>query len=176
MSWPTVVREQVRQRAGFTCEFCSVCETDVGGFLTIDHFQPRSKGGLDTIENLVYACINCNQYKQDYWPQTADESKLWNPREETFSQHLIEIDNGLLAALTTIGDFTLHRLRLNRAQLVSYRLRRKEQLESVQLLARLQESLLVLVELNRQLSGLNQEQQELLQVQRRLIKALLDRR
>jgi hypothetical protein len=40
----------------------------VGGLLTIDHFQPRSKGGTDALENLIYACINCNQHKQDYWP------------------------------------------------------------------------------------------------------------
>jgi hypothetical protein len=38
-----VVREQVRQRANFACEFCGISEIDAGGELTIDHFQPNSR-------------------------------------------------------------------------------------------------------------------------------------
>jgi hypothetical protein len=33
------IREQVRQRANFACEFCGVSEINTGGQLTIDHFQ-----------------------------------------------------------------------------------------------------------------------------------------
>ncbi len=44
-------RELVRRRAGYACEFCGVHETDAGGELTIDHFQPRTKGGGDDLEN-----------------------------------------------------------------------------------------------------------------------------
>jgi hypothetical protein len=47
------MREQVRQRANFACEFCGVTETDTGGELTIDHFQPVRKGGDDSFENLL---------------------------------------------------------------------------------------------------------------------------
>jgi 5-methylcytosine-specific restriction endonuclease McrA len=68
MSISSEIREQVRRRANFACEFCGASETDVGGQLTIDHFQPKSKGGNDSLENLLYSCIRCNQYKQDYWP------------------------------------------------------------------------------------------------------------
>jgi 5-methylcytosine-specific restriction endonuclease McrA len=68
MSLTALIREQVRQRAQCACEFCGVTEIDVGGMLTIDHFRPRTKVGSDTLENLIYACIACNQYKQDYWP------------------------------------------------------------------------------------------------------------
>jgi hypothetical protein len=49
------VRQIVRQRAGCACEFCYVREQDAGATLTIDHFQPRSKGGSDALDNLVYA-------------------------------------------------------------------------------------------------------------------------
>jgi hypothetical protein len=31
------LREQVRKRANFACEFCGIMETDMGGGLTIDH-------------------------------------------------------------------------------------------------------------------------------------------
>lgn len=50
------MREQVRQRANFACEYCGVTETDTGGQLTIDHFHPRSKGGDDDLDNLLYCC------------------------------------------------------------------------------------------------------------------------
>ena len=69
----------------------------------------------------------------------------------------------------------MRRLRLNREQLVYCRLRRKEALNATRLLERSQELLKILVELNQQLSNVSLEQQELLQVQRELIKVLLKR-
>jgi HNH endonuclease len=176
MSLSENLREQVRQRAGCACEFCGVSEIDVGGLLTVDHFQPRSKGGLDVLENLVYSCIRCNQHKQDYWTETDNASRLWNPRKELFSTHFVETDNGQLVALTQTGEFTLRRLRLNREPLVAQRLRRRQQIESARLLERTQDLLGLLVELNRQLANVSLEQQELLRVQRDLIKALLRKR
>lgn len=50
------IRETVRVRAQFACEYCGVRETDSGDLLTIDHFQPVGKGGDDSLENLVYCC------------------------------------------------------------------------------------------------------------------------
>ena len=35
------IREKVRQRANFACEYCGVSETDTGDKLTVDHFNPR---------------------------------------------------------------------------------------------------------------------------------------
>ena len=57
------LRERIRQEADFACEFCGVSEIDVGGELTIDHYQPKTKGGSDQRENLLYSCMRCNQYK-----------------------------------------------------------------------------------------------------------------
>ena len=110
----TDIREEVRRRANYACEFCGVREKDCGGELTIDHFQPKSKNGSDTLENLLYCCIRCNQYKQDYWPANPREPSLWNPRQEPASQHFLQLDDGTLYPLTPTGSFTLKRLRLNR--------------------------------------------------------------
>ena len=109
MTIKAAVREQVRQRANFACEFCGISETDTGGQLTIDHFQPKKKGGGDSLDNLLYCCIRCNQYKLDYWPAHPDDPSLWNPRREPPSQHFLELDDGTLYPLTETGAFTLRR-------------------------------------------------------------------
>ncbi len=49
------VRESVREGFDFCCGYCGVREDAVGAALTLDHFQPRSQGGSDELENLVYA-------------------------------------------------------------------------------------------------------------------------
>ncbi|WGZ92551.1 MAG: HNH endonuclease [Candidatus Thiothrix putei] len=73
------IRQQVHQRAGCACEFCGVTEESAASELTIDHYQPQAKGGSDDIENLVYSCPKCNNFKSDDWP-VDDQPALWNPR------------------------------------------------------------------------------------------------
>lgn len=170
------IRDQVRQRANHTCEFCGVTETDVGGKLTVDHFQPMAKGGDDSLENLVYCCARCNQYKLDYWPTHSDDPMLWNPRHESASQHFLELDDGTLYPLTATGAFTLKRLRLNRPPLVTHRLCRRQQTEEIRLLTRYRDLVQLLERLNTQLTTLVEEQRQLLEEQRELLRLLLGRR
>ena len=175
MTITSEIREQVRQRADFACEFCGVTEVDTGGQLTIDHFQPQNKGGDDELENLVYSCPRCNQYKLDYWPSQTGDLPLWNPRQEPASQHFLELDDGTLHPLTPVGVFTIKRLRLNRKPLVAYRLRKQQQAEEMRLLNRYRELVELLEQLNRQMSELIKEQQDLLKEQRELLRLILDR-
>ena len=170
------IRAQVRQRANFACEFCGITETDTGGELTIDHFQPIAKGGDDSVGNLLYCCHRCNQYKLDYWSSHPDESSLWNPRREPAAQHFLELDDGTLHALTATGAFALKRLRLNRPPLVAYRLRKRQQAEEIRLLTRYREMVRLLEQLNTQLSVLTEEQRQLLEEQRELLRLLLSAR
>lgn len=175
MSISSEIREQVRRRANSACEFCGVSETDVGGQLTIDHFQPKSKGGKDSLENLLYSCIRCNQYKQDYCPARADDLALWNPRQEAASVHFLELDNGKLLPLTPIGEFTIKRLRLNRSPLVAHRLSKRRKTEEIRLLKQYKDLVQLLGQLNEQLATLVEEQQKLLEEQRELLRFLLRR-
>jgi hypothetical protein len=170
------IREHVRQRANSACEFCGVTETDVGSELTVDHFQPRAKGGDDSLGNLLYCCVRCNQYKLDYWPTRSGDPSLWNPRLEPASQHFIELDDGTLHPLTVTGAFTLKRLRLNRPPLVAYRLRRHQRAEEIRLLTRYRSLIQLLEQLNTQLHLLMEEQRQLLEEQRELLRLLLSRR
>jgi hypothetical protein len=167
------IREKVRQRAGFACEFCGITEADCGGYLTVDHFRPRSKGGDDSLDNLLYCCIHCNQYKLDYWPNHPGDPVLWNPRKESASFHFLELDDGNLIALTAIGAFTLRRLRLNRPPLIAYRLRKNKSDRYNRLLSQYRDLTKSLEKLLYQQAELIDEQQRLLKQQSRLLQILL---
>lgn len=58
------LRFKVFHRDGFRCRYCGKAAAD-GALLEADHVIPRSKGGLDSLENLVTACWECNAGKSD---------------------------------------------------------------------------------------------------------------
>ena len=60
---------------------------------------------------------------------------MWNPRSENYNKHFIELEDGQFLALTTTGEFTCQRLRLNRPPLIAYRLQRRRQNGEIRLLA-----------------------------------------
>ena len=53
------LRKAVMKRDGWRCRYCGVKATEI----EVDHVQPWSKGGRDSMENLVTACRSCNQRK-----------------------------------------------------------------------------------------------------------------
>jgi len=175
MRLPADVRELVRQRASGTCEYCGISETDAGGELTTDHFQPRTKGGSDKDDNLLYCCHRCNQYKADYWPSDVDSPVLWNPRLEHKDTHLLALADGRLLPITVTGEFTLCRLRLNRPALITHRARKRRQAEEQQLLTRLLGALSALEQLHQQHAMLLEEHRTLLDQHRALLRLLLER-
>ncbi|MCS7177271.1 MAG: HNH endonuclease [Candidatus Kapabacteria bacterium] len=69
-------RRNIMRRDGFRCQYCGTTEAE----LTIDHVIPRSRGGTDTWENLVCACIRCNNLKGDRTPEEAGMRLLRPPR------------------------------------------------------------------------------------------------
>jgi 5-methylcytosine-specific restriction endonuclease McrA len=54
-----VSRRGVLRRDGYRCAYCQKSAN------TIDHVQPKSRGGKDTWENLVACCLKCNNTKSD---------------------------------------------------------------------------------------------------------------
>ncbi|MBI1745141.1 MAG: HNH endonuclease [Acidobacteria bacterium] len=116
---------QVRQRYNYRCGYCGVSEVDTGGELTIDHFQPVSAGGDDRDDNLVYACIRCNQYKSNFFPSPNDLAHGWqvlHPRRDEISAYVREDQQtGALISLTESGRFHMALLQLNRPALVEHR-------------------------------------------------------
>ena len=69
-------RRNVLHRDNYTCQYCGERRHD----LTIDHIQPRSRGGIDTWENVVAACLKCNVKKGDRTPKEANMHLLTTPR------------------------------------------------------------------------------------------------
>ena len=54
-----VSRRGVLRRDGHKCAYCGRNAN------TIDHVQPKSRGGADSWENLVACCLKCNNKKSD---------------------------------------------------------------------------------------------------------------
>ena len=169
MSISVAVRQKIRQRAEFLCEYCGVSETEIGGELTVDHFKPISKNGGDEEKNLAYCCFRCNVYKGDYW---TGNSKLFNPREDEKDEHFWLSETVKLFALTETGEFTIKLLRLNRQPLITKREQDFQKLEERQILEQTQKAVETLLHLNQQQRELLKQQQNLLEEQRRLLEFL----
>ena len=58
-------REEIYRRDGFRCVYCGHDGSNFEGwrFLTLDHFVPLSRGGSLEADNLVTACVACNNQK-----------------------------------------------------------------------------------------------------------------
>jgi 5-methylcytosine-specific restriction endonuclease McrA len=60
-------RRNILHRDNYICQYCGVKQHD----LTIDHIIPRSRGGLDSWDNVVAACLKCNVKKGDRTPKES---------------------------------------------------------------------------------------------------------
>lgn len=69
-----VSRRGVLRRDEHRCAYCG------GHAATIDHVLPRSRGGLDTWDNLVACCVRCNNLKGDRTPEEKGWSLRVRPR------------------------------------------------------------------------------------------------
>lgn len=61
-----LTRRNIMHRDNYTCQYCGK-KSD----LTIDHVIPRSRGGKDTWDNVVIACLRCNVLKGSRTPKEA---------------------------------------------------------------------------------------------------------
>jgi hypothetical protein len=66
------LRERIFARDGYRCVYCG--ETFPGERLSLDHVQPRMRGGDNSPGNLVTACQPCNTRKGSLpaWAFLAD--------------------------------------------------------------------------------------------------------
>src|SRR5262249_35070624 len=133
---------------------------------------PQSHGGADGVDNLVYCCSRCNLYKAAYWPSRPTDPVLWNPRVGAREQDLLLLADGRLHAQTPTGEFTLARLRLNRAALIAHRARRVSESAEQAILERYRDLLILLEQTQQRHAALLEDHRALLQEQRELIRLL----
>ena len=70
-------RKNLFERDHYTCQYCG--KRMKSELLTIDHVIPRSRGGKNTWENLVLACIGCNKRKRNRLTHEAGMRPLKKP-------------------------------------------------------------------------------------------------
>ena len=81
-------RRAIKEHFNCTCVYCG--ENYELHELTLDHVQPRSKGGQDLTTNVVCACHKCNQDKGSRnWLHWMRDRFGHSPhRERTISDHI----------------------------------------------------------------------------------------
>ena len=122
----SLLREQVRQRAAFLCEYCHTDEHWQLVPFTVDHIRPTAEGGDDILENLALACFHCNRHKSDqqsvFDAMTQTEIPLFNPRQMLWAEHFCWSGDGLrILPQSDIGRVTIAFLNLNRERVLRLR-------------------------------------------------------
>lgn len=70
-------RKNILRRDNYQCQYCGK-KTHA---LTIDHVIPKSRGGADSWDNLVAACVKCNNKKGNRTPEEARMPLIKKPRK-----------------------------------------------------------------------------------------------
>jgi len=75
-----LTRKNVMRRDRYTCQYCGTTK----GPMTVDHIVPKRRGGKDVWENLVCACVKCNNKKGNRTPEEAGMRLLKRPKAPYF--------------------------------------------------------------------------------------------
>jgi hypothetical protein len=120
------VRQRVKERAGFRCEYCLCPETFSSSNFSVEHIVPRAQQGSSTLDNLALSCQQCNNAKfvstaaPD--PETKEMAPLYDPRRHRWAEHFCwSEDTLMMLGQTPTGRATVERLQLNREGVVNLR-------------------------------------------------------
>ncbi|MGL5060962.1 MAG: HNH endonuclease [Microcoleus sp.] len=117
MSISDPIRQVIRERASYLCEYCHSPERLSANRFTVDHVIPRSLEGSDDISNLALACRRCNERRYNFVagidPETQEIVPLFNPRNQQWDEHFVWVEGGVIQGVTPTGRATCIRLDLN---------------------------------------------------------------
>ncbi len=71
-----LTRKNVIIRDNHRCQYCGLAR----GAMTVDHIIPKKLKGKDSWENMVCACVRCNNKKGDRTPAQANMPLLRKPK------------------------------------------------------------------------------------------------
>lgn len=80
-------RRSVFARDAFTCSYCGA--QGMTEDLTLDHVIPRAQGGTTVWENVVCACVGCNQRKAH---RTPDQAGMKLRRRPFKPSHVMQVE------------------------------------------------------------------------------------
>lgn len=124
-------RSYLRRDFRYRCAYCGITEVYRRGAdaFGIDHFRPRRLFPALSFHypNLYYCCNTCNSYKGGTWPDAGEVANGFgfaDPCEcDPYADHFREEPDGSLTAASPVGRYSIDTLRLNRRELVRFRLR-----------------------------------------------------
>lgn len=121
---PETLRRAVIERANGCCEYCG--KPQVAFFAhEVDHVIAQKHRGKTILENLAFACFECNRYKgsdvASFDPESEQLTRLFNPRTQNWSDHFL-YNNSVIIPLTAEGRATAFLLHFNDARRLQERL------------------------------------------------------
>ena len=115
--------DAVRRRAGSRCEYCRLPQAAFRRAFHIEHIVARQHGGSTHVDNLAFACWNCNLKKgpnlSGVDPQTGQIMALFHPRKDEWVEHFSALVGTLIPlgveirGMTPVGRATVQVLGLN---------------------------------------------------------------
>lgn len=118
-----VYKPKLRIEFSHKCAYCEIREPELGGAKSfhIDHYRPKKifPDLINSYENLIYSCRNCNGYKSHYWQNYFDMllgKIIVNPRKDKIENH-IDSSNHNWNGITSQGKWTVKKLRLDSSTL-----------------------------------------------------------
>jgi hypothetical protein len=121
------LRAAVIERACKRCEYCQRPDSQELNTYAheVDHVTARKHGGQTKVENLAYACFDCNRHKgtdlSSIDPHTGNIVHLFNPRTHQWSRHFRLHSEGTITSRTAVGRATLQLLHFNDPLRVQFR-------------------------------------------------------
>ncbi len=113
---PEALRQQVVKRAEERCEYCLIHQQDSLFAHEVDHIIPEKHRGATSMDNLCFACLDCNRHKgsdfASFDPETEQIALLFNPRSQIWTEHF-HLDGARIMPLSPQGRITVFVLKLN---------------------------------------------------------------
>jgi hypothetical protein len=123
-----LLRQTIAAQASYRCGYCLTPQSVTAMPMHVEHIISVAAGGTTAEDNLWLACPLCNGYKgartQAIDPLSGETVGLFNPREQTWSDHFAWSQDGIqIIGITPCGRATVSVLRLNNNYLVTARRR-----------------------------------------------------
>ena len=109
------IRRKVRERANYRCEYCLKPEGFSAHKHHVDHIIAQKHQGSDELDNLAWACFQCNVHKGSdiaSYDTKNNLTPLFHPRRQSWNKHFELVDE-VIKGLTSVGEVTVSLLQIN---------------------------------------------------------------